>query len=106
MHAHDSQAAWAGQKDAVQLLIAAGAQLSAAATDDINALHFASQKGHQEVCRLLINSGLHVNGRSRKGQTPLHFAAYVSIRIHYLFSMVTYMHNSTSVVIFPHNVCT
>lgn len=73
------QAAWAGHKEVVQLLIAGGAKLVAAASDDINALHFASQKGHQEVCRMLINAGLHVNGRNRKGQTPLHFAACVDV---------------------------
>ena len=27
------------------------------ASDDVNALHFAAQKGHLEVCRALLNAG-------------------------------------------------
>lgn len=32
--------------------------LQACANDDVNALHFAAQKGHKEICRLLINKGI------------------------------------------------
>ncbi len=38
-------------------MLAAGAQPSAAAGDDMNPLHFAAQKGHTEIVRLLLNAG-------------------------------------------------
>ncbi|KAK9804408.1 hypothetical protein WJX72_011449 [[Myrmecia] bisecta] len=43
--------------------------------DDTNALHFAAQKGHSEVCRTLLDAGLSVNSKTRKGMNALHFAA-------------------------------
>lgn len=45
------------QVENVKTLLAMGASASAAAGDDMTGLHFAAQKGHTEVCRLLINSG-------------------------------------------------
>ena len=44
-------------QEAVKLLRAHGSQATAAAMDDMNALHFAAQKGHVEVVRLLLNAG-------------------------------------------------
>ncbi len=58
----------------LRLLLAHGCKPSLGAQDDINALHFAAQKGHAEALRHLINGGLHVNSRSRKGMTALMFA--------------------------------
>jgi hypothetical protein len=42
----------------VKALIAAKCNIGAGAMDDMNALHFAAQKGHLEVCRLLLNEGI------------------------------------------------
>ncbi|MQL77355.1 hypothetical protein Taro_009768 [Colocasia esculenta] len=42
--------------------------------DDMGAIHFASQKGHLEVVRRLLSSGVSVKAANRKGLTPLHFA--------------------------------
>lgn len=90
--------AWAGHLECCKLLIEHGADKSCAAMDDTTALHFAAQKGHLEVVRFLLNEGislpcsscnlppqLHckaglsvgasVNGKTRKGMTPLMFGA-------------------------------
>ena len=50
-------AAWAGQVDCLKALLAAGADINAAAQDDMNALHFAAVKGQTEATRWLLNSG-------------------------------------------------
>jgi hypothetical protein len=44
-------------QEVVKLLLANNANPKAAAIDDVNALHFAAQKGHLEVMRQLINAG-------------------------------------------------
>lgn len=44
-------------QEAVQLLLGHGSNVKAAAMDDMNALHFAAQKGHVEPIRLLVNAG-------------------------------------------------
>eukprot|EP01018_Ginkgo_biloba_P005317 Gb_26538 [translate_table: standard] len=38
------------------------------------AIHFASQKGHLQIIRTLLTSGVSVNACTRKGMTPLHYA--------------------------------
>lgn len=45
------------QLDCVEALVAAKCNIGAGAVDDMNALHFAAQKGHLEVCRFLLNQG-------------------------------------------------
>jgi ankyrin repeat protein len=68
-------AAWAGHKNIVKALIAAGAQVTLGASDNMNALHFAAQKGHTECARLLITAGIKVNSKnSRSGANALIFA--------------------------------
>ena len=59
----------------LKLLLAHGCTVGAAAGDDMNALHFAAQKGHSECVRHLLNAGQYMDARTRKGFTPLHFAA-------------------------------
>ncbi|CAN6343677.1 unnamed protein product [Urochloa humidicola] len=45
-------------------------------TNGVNALHFATAKGHMEICRLLVEeSGLDVNGTATNGKTPMAYAA-------------------------------
>lgn len=41
----------------MKLLLSHNCNIKLAAQDDMNALHFASQKGHTEVIRLLITAG-------------------------------------------------
>lgn len=50
------------------------ADVGAAAVDDMAAIHFAAQKGHLEVVRTLLQSGVSVRATNRKGMTPLHYA--------------------------------
>ncbi|KAJ6825764.1 tankyrase-2 [Iris pallida] len=42
--------------------------------DDTGAIHFASQKGHLEVVRMLLSSGVSVKATNKKGFTALHYA--------------------------------
>lgn len=42
--------------------------------DDMGSIHFASQKGHFEIVRILLSSGASVKAVNRKGFTPLHYA--------------------------------
>lgn len=51
------------------------ADVGAAAMDDMGAIHFAAQKGHLEVVRILVASGVPVKSINRKGMTALHYAA-------------------------------
>ena len=38
-------------------------------------LHFASQQGHSEVCKVLLENQAEKNPKNNKGWTPLHCAA-------------------------------
>lgn len=68
-------ACWAGQLEAVKVLLhAPSSNKKIGAMDDMNAVHFACQKGHTEIVRHLINAGIHVNAKTRKGITALHIA--------------------------------
>ncbi|CAI9095084.1 OLC1v1030943C1 [Oldenlandia corymbosa var. corymbosa] len=67
-------AAWAGQTKVVEFL-SKKADVGAAAMDDMGAIHFASQKGHTEVVRILISAGVPIKSCNRKGMTALHYAA-------------------------------
>lgn len=51
-------AAWAGQSEIVKLLIAHGCKVNLAALDDMNALHFAAQKGHTDCVRHVLHAGV------------------------------------------------
>ena len=45
------------QANAVELLLASKAILRATAMDDMNALHFAAQKGQTDAASILIENG-------------------------------------------------
>lgn len=51
------------------------ADVGAAAMDDMGAIHFAAQKGHLDVVKILLTSGVSVKSCNRKGMTALHYAA-------------------------------
>lgn len=59
-------------QEAVQLLLGHGSNVKAAAMDDMNALHFAAQKGHVEPIRHLINAGK----RMKQQQSRLSAVSY------------------------------
>lgn len=64
-------AAWSGQAQVVSYLCKNKADVGATAIDDMGAIHFAAQKGHLEVVRTLISSGVSVKSSNRKGM-PLY----------------------------------
>ena len=68
-------AAFTGQEDVVEFLIAKGADVNAKDERGLTALRRACGKGHQEVVSLLIASGADVNAKYPDGRTPLHRAA-------------------------------
>ncbi len=71
-------AAYFGQKEAVEYLIKAGAELNSASknTMAVTPLQSAVAGRHGEVTRLLIEKGASPNVRERGGYTPLHTAAH------------------------------
>ncbi|MHC4538484.1 MAG: ankyrin repeat domain-containing protein [Planctomycetota bacterium] len=93
------EAAWDGDVDEVRMLISKGIDINTGDRIDpvifqrivgmsdvpdptvklsrtwaTTALHYASEKGHQEVVELLIANGANVNTKDNDGQTPLDIA--------------------------------
>lgn len=58
----------------VRFLCEKHADVGAAAADDMAAIHFACQKGHEQVVRYLLAAGASLNSRTRKGMTAIHYA--------------------------------
>ena len=70
------KAAWHGQKEVAELLIAKGADVNAK-FDKISGgtpLHIAADKGHKEIAELLIAAGADVNAKDKGGESPLDWA--------------------------------
>ncbi|CAM9961545.1 unnamed protein product, partial [Ectocarpus sp. 12 AP-2014] len=69
-------ACWAGKAGMIGLLLKHRADCMAEAQDGFTPLHFCSQAGCAEGCRLLLGAGAKVDAKLRKTKkTPLHFAA-------------------------------
>jgi ankyrin repeat protein len=70
-------AAWKGDPEMVQLLLRAKASTSQKARDNFSALHFASQSGSLECCKLLVtkNPKLLHESITKGKKKPLHLAA-------------------------------
>ncbi len=67
-------AAWKGQIEAVRWLLARGARLDRAG-QEWSALHYAAFAGHEQVVKLLLESGADINARAPNGASPLMMAA-------------------------------
>ncbi|WP_257295102.1 ankyrin repeat domain-containing protein [Endozoicomonas sp. YOMI1] len=68
-------AAAQGQQEAIDALIARGADVNARTKDGKTPLHCAAAQGHQQAIGALIARGADVNARTKDGRTPLHCAA-------------------------------
>lgn len=65
-----------GQTDIVNVLIQAGANVEFQDNDGCSPLHVASQNGHTEIAKLLIEaSAINVESLTNEGLTPLHVAS-------------------------------
>ena len=69
-------AAKQGDADAVQVLLAGGADANLAQGDGMTALHMAALEGHRDVVDLLLDAGAEIGATTRIGAyTPLHLAS-------------------------------
>ncbi|KAK3003273.1 hypothetical protein RJ639_018885, partial [Escallonia herrerae] len=50
----------------------------------MGAIHFAAQKGHLEVVRILLSSGASVKASTRKGMTALHCVVQGNLKVQIL----------------------
>ena len=64
-----------GRFAAAKLLLEAGADVNARATNGWRPLHTAASEGHGEVVRLLLEHGATIDAATDAGVTPLQFAA-------------------------------
>lgn len=69
-------AAWAGQVEAVKLLLAHDAGVNVADSGKETALFKAANRGYAEVVWLLLDNGADVHARDWRGNTPLLHAAW------------------------------
>ncbi|CAN0527777.1 unnamed protein product, partial [Ectocarpus sp. 12 AP-2014] len=53
------------------MLLKAGASMAATGAQGATPLHFAAEKGHLEVVKVLMHAGADVNSRMPSGETPL-----------------------------------
>jgi 26S proteasome non-ATPase regulatory subunit 10 len=68
-------AASAGHVELVNILLDAGASVSALTSQGRSALLYCASKGREELCSLLISRGADPNKQDVHGATPLHRAA-------------------------------
>ena len=63
-------------EDIIDLLLEHGADVQAVAEDRKTALHFAAQRGEENLMKSMIERGLSPNVEDKDGWRPLHEAAY------------------------------
>jgi ankyrin repeat protein len=70
-----ADAAMRGDRDAVRALLKQGADVGAAHGDGMTALHWAAERGDNELAEMLVYAGANLSAVTRIGQyTPLHLA--------------------------------
>jgi ankyrin repeat protein len=68
------EAAFWGQEEAAQVLIAHHAAVDAAGRDKFTPLHEAARMGTVGVAQVLLAAGANVNAKDDRGRTPLSWA--------------------------------
>ncbi len=74
---HD--AAYSGNCEAVEALLAQGAEVNALRNYS-TALHFAADNGHRKIVEMLVSKGADIRALDKNLNTPLHLAAYKGYR--------------------------
>jgi ankyrin repeat protein len=69
------EAAVRGNREAISMLLARGADLEQTDGDGLGALARAALAGHTEVVRQLLGAGARASAATPEGETPLHLAA-------------------------------
>jgi ankyrin repeat protein len=67
-----SNAAAKGDAEAVQAAIEQGVNPNEIGPEQKRPLHWAAQRGHKDVVKLLIDAGADLNAKDKNGWTPLH----------------------------------
>ncbi|KAK3543653.1 hypothetical protein QTP70_025980, partial [Hemibagrus guttatus] len=70
-------ASWGGHKEAVKMLLEAGAEVDGCDPDGRTALRAAAWGGHEEILLTLLSHGATVDKMDNEGRTPLIAAAYM-----------------------------
>jgi hypothetical protein len=66
---------WIRQRiEAIQSLLAKGADVNVKDQYGDTPLHYAAQHGKADMCKLLIAHGSNINDKNRNSETPLHYA--------------------------------
>ncbi len=68
-------AAFTGQRDVVEFLVAKGADVNARDGSRRTVLHYPTRTGHKEIVEVLLANGADVNARDGRWLTALHYAA-------------------------------
>ncbi len=68
------EAAFKGDKNRVEQLLAAGVDVNAKDRQKDSALHWAAGSGHKDIAELLLAKGADVTVKGTRGRTPLGFA--------------------------------
>lgn len=64
-----------GQKEALDELLTAGADVDVQDDDGRTALHWAALTGRESIAKSLVSRGAKANAKDRESATPLHYAA-------------------------------
>jgi ankyrin repeat protein len=76
-------AAWKGQREVIELLLKAGADVNAHNSNDhwgTTALHAAAHANQAAIAQLLIDHGADINAKDLSGKTPMHHTTFHKAR--------------------------
>ena len=61
--------------DVITYLVKTGIDVNNQDQDGVSALHWACERGHYSIVKLLLDHGANVNSVTKKGETPLHYTS-------------------------------